>query len=57
MRNIPVLPTNKFTDINKFSNLFKVYDERKRLVGFYFKTNDGTIMRQLSRYYFYRLYA
>ena len=37
IRVIPTLPTQKFTDINKINNLFKVFDERKKLVGFYFK--------------------
>ena len=37
MRDIPTLPTQKFTGINKINNIFKVFDERKKLVGFYFK--------------------
>ena len=37
MRNIPDLPTQKFTDINKINNLFKVFDEGKNFSVFCFK--------------------
>ena len=48
MQNIPNLPTQKFTDINKINNLFKVFDVRKKLVGFLFQ--DETMKKLWNNY-------
>ena len=48
MRDIPTLPTQKFTDITNSNNLFKVFDERKKLVGFLFQ--DETIKKLWDNY-------
>ena len=48
MRDISSLLTQKFTDINKINNLLKVFDERKKLVGFLFQ--DKTMKKLWDNY-------